>query len=73
MVFLHAHGVSTSRAVRIFKIYGAEAVAVVRGKQLVVLVVLVGQKRAGHGGQRQQEPRALVEAEGAAGLPPMHR
>ena len=30
MVFLHAHGVSTSRAVRIFKTYGAEAVAVVR-------------------------------------------
>ena len=30
MVFLHSHGVSTSRAVRIFKTYGAEAVAVVR-------------------------------------------
>ena len=30
MVFLHAHGVSTSRAVRIFKTYGAEAVSVVR-------------------------------------------
>ena len=30
MVFLHAHGVSTSRAVRIFKTYGPEAVAVVR-------------------------------------------
>lgn len=30
MVFLHAHGVSTSRAVRIFKTYGQEAVSVVR-------------------------------------------
>ena len=30
MVFLHAHGVSTSRAVRIFMTYGPEAVAVVR-------------------------------------------
>ncbi|MEB3220979.1 MAG: ATP-dependent RecD-like DNA helicase [Candidatus Sericytochromatia bacterium] len=29
MVFLHGHGVSTSRAVRIFKTYGQEAVAVV--------------------------------------------
>jgi exodeoxyribonuclease V alpha subunit len=30
MVFLHAHGVSTSRAVRIFKTYGQEAIAVVQ-------------------------------------------
>ncbi|MCY7300174.1 MAG: hypothetical protein LH616_13290, partial [Ilumatobacteraceae bacterium] len=30
MVFLHAHGVSTSRAVRIFKTYGHEAIDVVR-------------------------------------------
>ena len=30
MVFLHAHGVSTSRAVRIFKTYGPEAIDVVR-------------------------------------------
>jgi exodeoxyribonuclease V alpha subunit len=30
MVFLHAHGVSTSRAVRIFKTYGQAAVDVVR-------------------------------------------
>ena len=30
MVFLHAHGVSTSRAVRIFKTYGQEAIDVVR-------------------------------------------
>ncbi|MER2624171.1 MAG: ATP-dependent RecD-like DNA helicase [Accumulibacter sp.] len=30
MVFLHAHGVSTSRAVRIFRTYGAGAVDVVR-------------------------------------------
>ena len=30
MVFLHAHGVSTSRAVRIFKTYGQEAISVVR-------------------------------------------
>jgi exodeoxyribonuclease V alpha subunit len=29
MVFLHSHGVSTSRAVRIFKTYGAEAIALV--------------------------------------------
>jgi exodeoxyribonuclease V alpha subunit len=30
MVFLHAHGVSTSRAVRIFKTYGQDAIAVVK-------------------------------------------
>jgi exodeoxyribonuclease V alpha subunit len=29
MVFLHAHGVSTSRAVRIFKTYGQDAIALV--------------------------------------------
>jgi exodeoxyribonuclease V alpha subunit len=28
MIFLHAHGVSTSRAVRIFKTYGADAIQV---------------------------------------------
>jgi exodeoxyribonuclease V alpha subunit len=30
MVFLHAHGVGTSRAVRIFRTYGADAIAVVK-------------------------------------------
>jgi exodeoxyribonuclease V alpha subunit len=30
MVFLHAHGVSTSRAVRIFKTYGKDAITVVK-------------------------------------------
>jgi len=30
MVFLHAHGVSTSKSVRIFKTYGPDAIAVVR-------------------------------------------
>jgi exodeoxyribonuclease V alpha subunit len=30
MVFLHAHGVGTSRAVRIYKTYGADAVAIIR-------------------------------------------
>ena len=30
MVFLHAHGVSTSRAVRIFKTYGADAIELVK-------------------------------------------
>jgi len=29
MVFLHGNGVSTSRAVRIFKTYGQEAIAIV--------------------------------------------
>jgi len=29
MIFLHAHGVGTSRAVRIFKTYGAEAVQII--------------------------------------------
>jgi exodeoxyribonuclease V alpha subunit len=29
MLFLHAHGVGTSRAVRIYKVYGAEAVATI--------------------------------------------
>jgi len=28
MIFLHSHGVSTSRAVRIFKVYGADAIQV---------------------------------------------
>jgi exodeoxyribonuclease V alpha subunit len=28
MLFLHAHGVGTARAVRIFKTYGAEAIQV---------------------------------------------
>src|SRR5664280_1578381 len=31
MLFLHSHGVSTSRAVRIFKTYGAQAIEKVRG------------------------------------------
>ena len=30
MVFLHSHGVGTSRAVRIFKTYGADAIALIR-------------------------------------------
>ena len=30
MVFLHSHGVGTSRAVRIFRTYGADAIAVVK-------------------------------------------
>lgn len=30
MVFLHSHGVSTSRALRVFKLYGEEAIARVR-------------------------------------------
>jgi exodeoxyribonuclease V alpha subunit len=30
MVFLHSHGVGTSRAVRIFRTYGADAIALVR-------------------------------------------
>lgn len=30
MVFLHAHGVSTSRAVRIFKTYGQDAIDIVK-------------------------------------------
>jgi exodeoxyribonuclease V alpha subunit len=30
MLFLHSHGVSTSRAVRIFKTYGEQAIAKVR-------------------------------------------
>ena len=29
MVFLHSHGVGTSRAVRIFKTYGAEAISLI--------------------------------------------
>ena len=29
MLFLHGHGVGTSRAVRIFKTYGADAVQVI--------------------------------------------
>ena len=29
MLFLHSHGVGTSRAVRIFKTYGADAVQVI--------------------------------------------
>ena len=29
MIFLHSHGVGTSRAVRIFKTYGADAIRVI--------------------------------------------
>jgi len=29
MVFLHSHGVGTSRAVRIFKTYGPDAIAII--------------------------------------------
>ena len=29
MIFLHSHGVGTSRAVRIFKAYGADAIRVI--------------------------------------------
>jgi exodeoxyribonuclease V alpha subunit len=31
MVFLHSHGISTSRALRVYKLYGEEAIARVRG------------------------------------------
>ena len=30
MVFLHSHGVGTSRAVRIYKTYGSDAIAFIR-------------------------------------------
>jgi exodeoxyribonuclease V alpha subunit len=37
MLFLHSHGVSTSRAVRIFKAYGKEAIEKVRTNRCVFL------------------------------------
>ena len=36
MVFLHSHGVSTSRAVRIYKTYGNEAIDTVRSNHYVL-------------------------------------
>ena len=37
MLFLHSYGVSTSRAVRIFKAYGKEAIEKVRTNRCVFL------------------------------------
>jgi exodeoxyribonuclease V alpha subunit len=34
MVFLHAHGIGTARAVRIFKTYGGHAIQVMNGESL---------------------------------------
>src|SRR6201987_3261753 len=60
MVFLHSHGVSTARAVRIFKTYGADAIAMKLGIEKAAMVRV----RAGIS-------YALTEAteEGHCGLP----
>ncbi len=42
MVFLHSHGVSTSRAVRIFKTYGARAIETVRANPYVLAQDIAG-------------------------------
>ena len=77
MVFLHAHGVSTSRAVRIFKTYGHEVIEVVRENpyQLADGIRGIGflsadkmapapTARDGCQGQARRTP--VVEAEGEA-------
>lgn len=42
MLFLHGHGVSTSRAVRIYKTYGDEAIAKVRSNPYVLAKDIYG-------------------------------
>src|SRR6202163_998552 len=42
MLFLHSHGVSTSRAVRIFKIYGEQAIETVRSNPYVLAKDIYG-------------------------------
>ena len=42
MIFLHSHGVSTSRAVRIFKIYGADAIQVLSENPIAWPATCVG-------------------------------
>ena len=42
MVFLHSNGVSTSRAVRIFKTYGEEAIAIVRANPYTLAKEIAG-------------------------------
>jgi exodeoxyribonuclease V alpha subunit len=42
MLFLHSHGVSTSRAVRIYKTYGEGAVAQVRGNPYILAKDIYG-------------------------------
>jgi hypothetical protein len=38
MIFLHGHGVGTSRAVRIFKTYGADAIRLISENRISSLV-----------------------------------
>jgi ATP-dependent exoDNAse (exonuclease V) alpha subunit len=49
MVFLHSHGVSTGRAVRIFKIYGADAIQIITDKPVPL--------GSGHSWHRLQDRR----------------
>jgi exodeoxyribonuclease V alpha subunit len=66
MVFLHSHGVGTARAVRIYKTYGAEAVARVRDNpyRLALDIRGIGFKTADALAQRLGIPRdALIRAQ----------
>jgi NAD-dependent DNA ligase len=57
MVFLHSHGVSTSRAVRIFKTYGHDAIAVMTDDPYRLARVASGARtrsRCGSGSQRNR-------------------
>ena len=42
MIFLHSHGVSTSRAVRIYKAYGDKAIETVRANPYTLAKVIHG-------------------------------
>jgi exodeoxyribonuclease V alpha subunit len=69
MVFLHSHGVSTSRAVRIYKTYGEEAIEKVRANPYVLARDIhgIGFKSADQIAQKLGIPRdSLLRA--AAGL-----
>lgn len=70
MVFLHSHGVSTSRAVRIFKTYGEEAIETVRANPYALArdIAGIGFKTADQIAQRVGfAPDSLVRARAGLG------
>jgi exodeoxyribonuclease V alpha subunit len=65
MVFLHSHGVSTSRAVRIYKTYGTQAIEIVRANPYILAQDIhgIGFKTADQIAQKLGVPRdSLVRA-----------
>lgn len=66
MIFLHSHGVSTSRAVRIYKLYGEQAIEKVRSNpyRLASDIPGIGFKTADQIAQRVGIPRdSIIRAE----------